>query len=180
MTKAKKFVFYLFAKWFRLLVIFNYYTFNKKYLYYIDSDNTLAHTYPTLLKKEISEAKRLRNLTPHINIVNLLKKCANRNRKYIFISARSYLQYPNTIFWLRQQGFKAHFYNTILVETPKEKVNLIEKYYFPYKTIVIDDLTYNHEYGQVLFYNEEIQKLLSLRVKYIGYNIISKLIAVNP
>jgi len=172
----KALVEYLFQQWFRLLVHVNCYSAKNKYLYYIDIDNTLADTFPSLLLTYTSEKKRLLELKPHHRIIRILQQCyVPSKRKFIFISARSFKQYFTTITWLRNQGLKAGLFNTIIVKHPEDKISLIEKNYKPNKTIVIDDLSYHHEFGEIKYYNAEINKLKGLKLKYIDYSTILKI-----
>lgn len=157
----------------------NHVFIGKRYLYYIDIDNTLADTFPSLLKKHASEKERLLHLPPHTNMIRILKNSYSSKRKYVFISARSYKQYFTTVSWLKNQGLHAGLFNTILVKTPELKISLIEKYYVKERTVLIDDLSYNHEYGTVKFYQNEINNLQKLKLKYIGYSTILKINAAK-
>ncbi len=171
---------FIFTEWFRLLVFFNWFFAKNKYLYFIDIDNTLADTYPSLNKKHSSEKNRLKNLKPHTKIINILKHAYSpEKRKYIFITARSFKQYFTTINWINDNGLHANLFNTIMVKHPRDKIKLISKYHTAYKTIVIDDLTYNHEHGSIKYYEDEINRLKKLRLKHIGYSTILKLQARN-
>ncbi|MEI2760339.1 MAG: hypothetical protein V9G42_12995 [Bacteroidia bacterium] len=167
---------FIFKVWFNFLGFINALFAKNKYLYFIDIDNTLADTYPSLSKAHRSEKDRLLNLKPHTKIINILiNSYAPSNRKLVFITARSYKQYFTTIKWLNNNGLKADIFNTIMVKHPKDKINLIQKYYLEYKTIVIDDLSYNHEHGCIRFYENEISQLKKLKLKHIGYSTILKL-----
>ena len=176
----KTFIENILSVWFTWLMYINTVFIGKKYLYFIDIDNTLAHTYPSLLKQHPSERERLLNLPPHSNMIRLLKTSFNAKRKYVFISARSYKQYFTTVEWLKKQGLRADLLNTIIVKTPQLKISLIQKYYVKGKTIVIDDLTYNHEHGIVKYYQQEIDQLQKLKIKHIGYSAILKINRTKP
>ncbi|MEZ5067857.1 MAG: hypothetical protein R2847_04930 [Bacteroidia bacterium] len=85
-----------------------------------------------------------------------------------------------TVEWLKKQGLPADLLNTIIVKTPQLKISLIQKYYVKGKTIVIDDLTYNHEHGIVKYYQQEIDQLQKLKIKHIGYSAILKINRTKP
>ncbi len=176
----KTFIENILAAWFKWLMFINTAFTGKRYLYFIDIDNTLADTYPSLLKQHPSERERLLNLPPHNNMIRILKNSFNAKRKYVFISARSYKQYFTTVEWLKKQGLPANLLNTIIVKTPQLKISLIQNYYVKGKTIVIDDLTYNHEHGIVKYYQQEIDMLQKLKLKHIGYSTILKINSTKP
>jgi hypothetical protein len=172
-----KSIFNLFFRfWFQIVLRVNSIFIKKKYVYFIDIDNTLADTYPSYFLKYKSEADRIKNLPVHINMVRIfLRNFKPEKRKFIYISSRSYLQYFNTIQWLNKAGLKAGINNTILVQNPTEKIALIHKYFSSSKTILVDDMSYNHEHGTVKFYADDIAKALSLKIKFFGHEIINKI-----
>jgi hypothetical protein len=148
-----------------------------KPLLIIDIDNTIANTWPTLNQKWISEKFRVINLQPIQSVINHLKeKFPEISYEWIFLTSRSYNLRKVTIKWLKNQNLPANNSNVVLVQNPNEKLFLINK--FANKRIVyFDDLTYNHENGEIKYYSNVIEGCMLLtNVQYYGYKQIINII----
>jgi hypothetical protein len=150
---------------------------NSKIILLIDIDNTLADTWPTLNRTWKSESERLLNLNPFESVIShLFKNYSLKEYQWVFLSSRSYFSHYVTINWLKKNNMPAGWKNVILVQSPMEKIDLVNKY-VKSKIVYFDDLSYNHENGEIKFYEKEIELLkLNDNVEYHGYNEIVKII----
>jgi hypothetical protein len=148
-----------------------------KQILLLDIDNTLADTWPTLNQEWNSESDRLSKLNPFEPVISyLLKSYCPNQYQWVFLSSRNYLSHLVTINWLKKNNLPAGWKNVILVQSPMEKIDLINKY-AKNKIVYFDDLSYNHENGKIKFYEEEIELLkLNGNVEHHGYNEIIKII----
>ena len=140
-------------------------------------DNTLADTWPTLNQEWNSESERLLKLNPFEPVIlHLFKNYCPNEYQWVFLSSRNYFSHLVTINWLKKSNIPAGWKNVILVQNPMEKIELINKY-VKNKIVYFDDLSYNHENGEIKFYEEEIELLkFNDNVEYHGYNEIGKII----
>lgn len=147
-----------------------------KSIFIFDIDNTIAHTYPSLLGQYPSEAKRHLSLQAFLPMQQLVSAIAcSPSRCVVFLTARSYKMYQPTLQWLRQNGFPASKHNVVIVPDAKTKLRYIEGVLpLQPKLWLIDDMSYHHEYGEVKFYDNEIQLLLKMPLRYIGYQTIRR------
>ena len=145
-------------------------------LYVFDLDNTLGDTYPTLIKTYSSEKERLLSIPvfPKLKrVVQMLMQ--SPSRQVVFLTARSYKVWFTTQQWLQQNGIDASLCNIVIVQKPMDKIELLQKILPRNKTVyLIDDMTWNHEKGDMKFYETEIQLLSKLPVRYIGYQTIHR------
>ncbi len=151
-----------------------------KPLLVLDIDNTLADTWPSFSKKWKSEVDRHKNLAPLKSVICYIKsKYPVDSYEWVFLTSRSYNLRNATIDWLVNQGLSAGNSNVILVQNPSEKIELIKKV-IKHKIIYFDDLSYNHENGEVKFYSELIKQCQEFsNVEYFGYYDIVKLLNNN-
>lgn len=151
------------------------YYYSSKSIYFIDIDNTLADTYPTLSQNFPSECYRYQHIPSFQNLCALSNKINNSSsRKCIFISAR-----PINYFFVTKNWLKFHTKienpTLFLVGEPEDKLSFYKTALSVKKRVtVIDDLSHNHEKGNTLFYEEIINQLKSLSLRYIGYSTISQ------
>ncbi len=173
-----------------IYIISNYYYFlkfklylnfkinNKSRLWILDIDNTLADTWPHLKTK-----LTLKSLYPHLPVIsevdNYFKKNYNvKSDSFIFLSARSFIFRKVTINWLANHGFLTNPEQLFLVKKASDKIKFIEYASFMFeKIIVLDDLTYNHEHGEIMFHFDVIKFLHSCKknVTYLDNEFISNL-----
>lgn len=135
-----------------------------------DIDNTLADAWPSYLKPYSSHYERLINLVPFPSMINLVKEKYAQDEAVFFISARGLRTYWVTKRWLEAQGIFR--WNLFLVRTPQEKVKLVKMASKLFRKIELyDDLSYNHENGEIKFYEDCIQELLRIpNLVYHGYS----------
>ena len=143
---------------------------SSKTILLLDIDNTIADTWPTLNKTWKSESERLSKLNPFQTVIShLFKNYSPKVYQWVFLSSRNYFSHLVTINWLKKYNLPAEWKNVILVQSPKEKIDLINKY-VKKKIVYFDDLSYNHEKGDIRFYLEEIELIkVNDYVEYHGY-----------
>lgn len=146
---------------------------NKANTWVVDIDNTIADTWRNYFDKK--------NPIGYIDLPPLEGMCQllrtnQKETNIIFLSARHYASFWVTKKWLKKQGFDVN-QNVILVGHPMEKYELIAPLCATSKSKItfFDDLSYNHENGEVKFYNTVIEKVHQLPVTYIGYNDLLKI-----
>ena len=149
---------------------------SKKPILILDIDNTIADTWPTLNKKYKSEQDRVISIKPLIGTINYLKsKYSTDKYQWIYLSRRNYNIQLTTIKWLKKNDLFANVFNVIFVQKPIEKIYLINKYVLQ-SFVYFDDLSYNHENGEVKFYVNEISSVNSnVLAKYYDYSHIINL-----
>ncbi len=151
---------------------------NSKSLYIFDIDNTVGDTFPTLLNVYNSESERLLSIPMFPRMKALITKLQKSpSRKIMFITARSYKCWQTTRQWFLLNGLEINATDIIIVPNPAEKVFLLGKILPLEKGLtLIDDMSWNHENGNVKFYQNEIEALSKLPLRYIGYNTIKRFI----
>lgn len=136
-------------------------------VYLVDIDNTLADTWPSLQELVYDkEQDRYRSLSVFLGMRKLIV-CKRNSAKVIFISARSFLSYRTTQHWLRSCGLDGC--DLILVARAEDKMYYLKTLISNGLSVVyIDDLSYNHEHGDMKLYDELIQEINGLSLTYLG------------
>ncbi|NQX37798.1 hypothetical protein SAMN05421820_103202 [Pedobacter steynii] len=136
-------------------------------VYIVDIDNTLADTWPSLQELvHPNEQDRYRSLSVFLGMRKFIL-CKRKSAKVIFISARSFLSYQSTQEWLRSCGLDGC--DLILVARAADKMYFIKTLISSgLKVVCVDDLSYNHEHGEMKLYHELIQELNELPLIYLG------------
>lgn len=146
------------------------------HLIIFDLDNTLAHTYPNL---GASDTHRMyRTLPPHKNMLDLVNKTFNSGTTCIILTARDYKYKSDTEYWLYRY-INSEYIPFFIVPAAKDKLNYLERAVSKFnKVTYYDDLSYNHEHGEVKYYENEINKVKTLDITYIGYDKIKQINAI--
>lgn len=136
-------------------------------VYLVDIDNTLADTWPSLRELVYDkEQDRYRSLSVFLGMRKLIVS-KRELAKVIFISARSFLSYRTTGQWLRSCGLEGC--ELILVAHAADKMYYIKTLISKgFSVVYIDDLSYNHEHGEMKLYDELIQEINGLPLTYLG------------
>ena len=161
----------------KFIVFLNYKIKNKK-IVFVDIDNTIADTWPTLIggnyKNDFDRHSRIPLFSGMKNFIN--SNYSNESYTIIYLSARSFRLYNVTNNWLH--GNNISYSNSLLILVPK----LIFKLYFlkkalnkKFEIVYIDDLSYNHERNDIKFYDSIINEVKKLKVNYIGFEEINKI-----
>jgi hypothetical protein len=163
----------------------------------VDIDNTIADSWraqtPQYMAQFRSESDRIMSIQPFESMQRLFQNVPPRTR-VIFLSARYYIRYFVTKKWLKKHGFWQADSVLVLVERMRDKAPLLEnvlskfdkklppQYLNDFSSQItnfpitfFDDLSYNHEKGKVLFYDNVIEAVKKMPIKYIGYEELLKL-----
>ncbi|MBA3899827.1 MAG: hypothetical protein H0X62_06390 [Bacteroidetes bacterium] len=136
-------------------------------IFLFDIDNTLADTWPSLQVNYSNEIDRYASLAVFMNMRKLILQLKQQGNPVFFISHRPFNYYYSTIKWLKSIGINPSFKDVLLVNSPGQKVQLINKLLKSSKEVIfIDDLSFNHEKGEVEFYKNEIEFLKKISVAY--------------
>ena len=158
-------------------------------IYVFDLDNTILDTYPSLsvIRKQrfqlfrlITETIRVSKLEFFPNMLKVVKKrMAKKNTEIIFLSARNISLWLPTYFSLIPEIGFIKPSQLILVPEAAEKIKILNAILSKdstHKLTVIDDLSYNHEFGSIKYYTDVINFCLNNpRIRYIGKNTIDKI-----
>jgi hypothetical protein len=179
------------AKWYCNYQFKRAFTNDYDAFWVVDIDNTIADSWraqtPPYLAQFSSESDRIMSIQPFESMQRLFQNIPPRTR-VIFLSARYYIRYFVTKTWLKKHGFWQPNSALVLVERMRDKAPLLadvlikfDKKYTPqysddsnnpitnFSITFFDDLSYNHEKGEVLFYEEVIEAVKKMPIKYIGY-----------
>lgn len=157
-------------------LVFKFFIYSEKSIVLVDIDNTIANTWPTLKnsKKSFFEFERYRNIEPLLASISYIKNLEEKN--LIFLSARPFYYWFTTKSWLKSNGFPSGFSNLFLVSKANVKLRFLK--YAIEKEIKIkyfDDLSFNHENGQIKFYDIEIDFVKSSNIEYFDFYFINSL-----
>jgi hypothetical protein len=170
----------------------------------VDIDNTIADSWkkmtPQYKNDFRSQSDKMMDLDPFPSMQSLLKDIPPRTR-LVFLTARQYIRYFVTKRWLQKHGFWQADSVIVLVEKMRDKAPLLEAVLknfekkgtpqyknnfdsflslntskpMTYPIIYFDDLSYNHENGEVLFYENVIKAVQKMPIRYIGYAELLKM-----
>jgi hypothetical protein len=142
-------------------------------LIFIDIDNTIADTWPTLTNRSLyhSEEERHNGLAIFRNMRNWILKLPNEPETVIFyLSARPFWLKKSTFNWLFSNGLPVAKSSLLLVQKPQDKLYFLRlATSLRFSVTFVDDLSYNHEKGEIRLYDEVIDLVQSMHIHYIGY-----------
>lgn len=142
----------------------------------IDIDNTIANTWPTLIQDWDNESQRISSIEPITSVIDYIKNYyPETSYTWIYLSNRSYFIFFDTYKWLNKVNMNTNF-NVVFVPKPEHKINLFKKYH-NINFVYFDDLSFNHENGNVLYFDKEISYLnMNNNIKYYGHKKILSII----
>lgn len=144
-------------------------------IYVFDIDNTIANTWPSFLQGYSTMEERLLSLAVFYKMREYILDISSQGSKVVFLTARPYSTYNLTFLWLNSLGLIKNKNDLFLVLKPLEKIDLLKKIHK--EVNFYDDMTYNHEKGDMKYYENEIRLLKQLsHIKYYGLNEINKII----
>jgi hypothetical protein len=145
-------------------------------IYIVDIDNTLAHTWPSHTYKYSSQKQKYLSLSVMWKIFHEVKKIQQGGNRIVFLSARKCTLYFVTMAWLKSSGMAVSWSNLFLVSSAEKKIAFLEHAIrLGCKITYIDDLSGNHEKGEVIMYEGIINKVKKYKeVEYLGYEYIDK------
>lgn len=150
-----------------------------KKIVFIDIDNTIADTWPTIGdKKYKNEYDRNLNIPVYQGMKKYIEKhYKNSSYHLVYLTARNYRLIRVTNSWLHKNNFLNSNSSVIVVSRPELKLYFLKQALANhYETTYIDDLSYNHERNEIKYYDSIINEVNSLPITYIGY---SKILEIN-
>ena len=145
---------------------------DKKKIIICDIDNTIADTWPYLNKFHKKSLKNFYIDLPAIKpVIEYVLKDALDYDGIIFLSSRPIRSYKTTELWIRN-NIKYDINNILIILTkiPFKKLGYLD--FLKSNNILLkvyDDLSYNHENGDVLFYDNVINSIKDKKIKLVGY-----------
>ena len=137
---------------------------------FCDIDNTLIRTEVALIKYPYWSRLRI-GIARNRGIIKYVKDKQRDGYSLIFITHRRSILFFATYIDLVLMGFLG--YKLIMVKNPKHKLFYLKRDEST-KTIYIDDLSFNGESGNRLFYSDIIKEISSMTIIYKGYEWIQK------
>ena len=184
-SKSSRVVHVFLSYFFIFLIVLKILFSKKNKIYVFDIDNTVCDTWkslPRLSSKKsdyITDEKiRVSNLQIFRGMQKHIKSIYKNNDNYVmYLSLRPIFLWISTMNYLKRHNILDSLSNLVLVNQIDDKftvINLLSKLTRA-KIIFYDDLSYNHEYGKVLYYDTLIKKLEKLDIAYYGYDEILKI-----
>jgi hypothetical protein len=146
----------------------------KKSILFIDIDNSIANTWPFLNKGSL----HISYIPPLNGSISFIKKNFDPNLcEIVFLSHREIKFYKKTLYWLKNHYDNSVKFNMLfLVPFPFWKLNYFKlSLFLKFNVFVFDDLSRNHENGEIFYYVDIIQKINSLGIRYFDYEFILKI-----
>ena len=148
----------------------------RRKIFIFDIDNTLADSWrSSLCNKKLTRRELLSGIAVFINMRNLICQIIqNPHNKVIFLTARRFHDLPVTYHWLRSVGIQVSIFDVLICNHASSKIWLMKLAvnFFAPNIIYVDDLTYNHENGDIKTY-PFVKDLDSLPIQYFGSGFIS-------
>lgn len=147
-----------------------------KTVYIYDIDNTIAKTHECEFFNGILDKTNVKRLKNYKKITEKIINNYSNNDNVFFFSVRPLRLWINTLEWLKKIGIDVKMSELFFFHSPMHKVNFI-KYMCNkgYKIVFYDDMSYNHENNNILFYEKEIKILKKMNIKFYDYNYIQKI-----
>lgn len=152
----------------------------QKKIVFLDIDNTLADTWPTLVQGSpvLPEHIRLAGLKPLSGSVRFVQNQFGPDYLRVYLSHRSFLMYMPTKRWLQRHNLLRPNDLLFLVHKVSSKelffMRAIKVKKFK-ELVIMDDLSHSHEHGRILFYDDTINLAKNPPFTYIGYGDILKI-----
>lgn len=148
-----------------------------KNLVVFDIDNTIADTWPNLRKSEIDFSQVYKTVMLFPNMKKLILELQNENFEIIFLSARHLGHYNTTKAWLLENSLPSKY--LFLVWKVEQKLEYLNDWSKQNNVFYLDDLSYNHEEGEIKYYESIIEKVRRFDLVYYDYSSILS-IRENP
>ena len=152
-----------------MLIIFRIVNFNRSKICIVDIDNTLANSWPSLLIEWSNERERYMNLRYFPQVLEEIIKVKEDGYSLLFLSARPFQFYSTTKHWLDLLPRLKGTFQLYLVSNPFFKLKFLYWFNLKKEILFFDDLSYNHEGDCLLFYEDCINKMSELNIKYYDY-----------
>jgi FMN phosphatase YigB (HAD superfamily) len=137
-----------------------------------DIDNTL-----TITKLNVSQQRPVVEIVLNHKLIEELKKYMLKpNTRVLLLTARNYKCYINTYKWASGLSLIRSYKDLYMVEKPIEKLDFLRRSLRKHNHVIYyDDLSYNHEKGNVKLYDHVIEGVSRLGLEYYGIEEIKKL-----
>jgi hypothetical protein len=139
----------------------------------VDIDNTIAATHAYEMASPGRQI-RVEALEPVPAVAAWLEERAP-GTAIVYLAARHLWTYRRTAAWLRWHGFPEG--ELILVPTAGHKLRYLRHACSRLKVVLIDDLSYLDDRGELRFHDEVIREVRRLDVTYLDYNDIAAIVA---
>lgn len=140
----------------------------------LDIDNTIADSWKDLENYKKNRNQYFKNLKPLKGTIEHLKK-EYSTYPIIFLSNRNIIDLKITKYWLKKTGFEIKKSLLILTNNPSDKLIYLKYLTDNFDITYFDDLSYNQENGEILFYNVVINEVNKMKINYFDYKYINKL-----
>jgi hypothetical protein len=140
----------------------------------LDIDNTIADSWKDLENYKKNRNQYFKNLKPLKGTIEHLKKKYS-TYPIIFLSNRNIIDFKVTKYWLKKTGFETKKSLLILTNNPSDKLIYLKYLTDNFDITYFDDLSYNQENGEILFYNVVINEVNKMKINYFDYEYLNKL-----
>ncbi len=140
----------------------------------LDIDNTIADTWTNLKDFKKNRKEYFLNLKPLLGTIKYVRKNFSE-LPIVFISNRNIIDYSVTKKWLKKNGFNMNENLLIVTNNPIDKVQYLKYLSENFKIHYFDDLSYNHEKGSVLFFDDVLNQVKKMNLNYYDYQFILNL-----
>ena len=150
---------------------------NKELCVVFDIDNTLANTWPMLIKEEKLDYRKLEYFSDVLEEVRNHE--SNQKCLLLFASVRPLSAFTATYDWLRFLNIRLSEHQIFLVGSPELKLYLLRLLKKKIGSVILyDDMSYGHEKGEVRFFLNVIKGLKIYDIQHVGFDEL-KLLQTN-
>lgn len=151
---------------------------NLKKIFIFDLDNTLVNTWEGYNQNNgepnyFSFFSIYRKANAYPEMAKFINSINTNENVVIFLTARNSLFYRTTKIWLESK-LSIDNYNLILVNSASRKIGILDTLSKMGSVNYYDDLTYGHEFGEIIFYEKIITQVKALPICYFDFEYISK------
>tara|TARA_B100000131_G_scaffold273153_1_gene274463 strand:- start:93 stop:563 length:471 start_codon:yes stop_codon:yes gene_type:complete len=154
---------------------------NKPNIAFIDIDNTIADT-SNFLKRNgnLNSSIDYLNIDVLVGSRNFIKEKFKDTHKLIFLTHRKLSIKKVTRKWLIKNNFMENNSELFLVANPLDKIHYFKAALLSGCNIsILDDLSYNHENDNIIFYKDVINFIKENKLNYFDYSFIMHLNSNN-
>lgn len=135
-------------------------------LYIFDIDNTLTIN---LIGEKVDHA----NPNPRSEMIDHVRSLISEGQAVIFLSARDFRAYSNTKKWLGEQQIWSGSRGLFLVKSASAKLPYLQiAIARHHKVTFVDDMSFNHENGQIKYYDQVVEEISKLKLNFLSLKFI--------
>ena len=176
MRKIVKAIYNPFIQFYFKLKLKSFTKKNAKEFLILDIDNTIADTWKDITNFKKNRKNFFLNIQPLHGTLNYINNNFS-DMPIIFLSNRNIIDYQITKKWLKKNGFDMNKNILIVTNNPDDKIKYLSYLSTKFRIFYFDDLSYNHEKGKTLFYENVLSEVRKMNLKYYDYQFILNL---NP